>query len=146
MTQSQSVQDVLARIDLFHGLSSRHLGKIAKLGQDVSHQPGQPVATEGRGGYAFHVIIDGQADVTVGGAHRRTLTRGDYFGEISLIDGKPRSATVTASGEQPLRTFAIESASFRHLLETEPTVALPLLMKLCERVRALEAAEHTDGA
>lgn len=139
MTRSQSAQELLGNIDLFSGLSSRHLSKVAKLTREVDHRPGQEIATEGHGGYAFHMILSGRADVTVHGEHRRTLGPGEYFGEISLIDGKPRSATVTAAGDEPLRTLAIESGAFNRLLEEEPSVAHPMLALLCERLRALEA-------
>jgi CRP-like cAMP-binding protein len=139
MTQSRTAQDVLAEVDLFKGLSSRHLSKVAKLAREVEHRPGQEVASEGHGGYAFQVVVSGQADVSVHGEHKRTLGPGDYFGEISLIDGKPRSATVTASGTEPLRTLAIDSTAFDRLLEEEPSVSHHLLVLFCERLRAFES-------
>ena len=73
----------------------------------------------------------------VGGTDRPALGPGDYFGEISLIDGKPRSATVRA--ETPLTTISLASWSFLPILDDQPEVSKQLLKVLCARVRAAES-------
>ncbi len=133
-------RDALAGVDLFAGLSSRQLGKLAKVSKETTHRPGAEIAAEGRGALAFHVITDGAATVTVGGRQVRTLGPGEYFGEISLIDGEPRSATVTATGATPLTTIAIGKTSFSSLIDDEPSIAKALLVRLCGRLRAVEAS------
>jgi CRP-like cAMP-binding protein len=126
----------LAEIDIFRGLSSRQLKKLAGQVREVHLDDGHTVASEGRGALGFHLILDGQDTVSSGGVERRTLGPGDYFGEISLIDGKPRSATIVAKGA--LHTAVIDNTTFQPLLDESPQFARSLLLVLCDRIRALE--------
>jgi CRP-like cAMP-binding protein len=134
---SDSPEEQLARLDLFAGLSRRELKKLVGRSQTVDHEPGKAVAAEGLGALAFHLILDGQAEVSLGGNVIRNMGPGDHFGEISIIDGKPRSVTVTATSR--LRTLVIPYQSFQGLLDTEPTFARALLTLLCARLREVEA-------
>ena len=127
---------VLAAVPLFAGLPSRHLSAVAKLAREVRHEEGTEIAAQGRGALAFHVITDGTATVSVNGTLRRTLGAGEYFGEISLLDGEPRSATVTAG--PGLTTLALTRTDFLRLVDSEPTLARALIVALCGRIRALE--------
>jgi len=81
----------------------------------------------------------GSAEVTVGGSPRGRLQPGAYFGEISLIDGKPRSATVRA-GDEGMKTYAIDRFEFSQVVKTDPDVAHTLLVNLSGRLRECEAA------
>jgi CRP-like cAMP-binding protein len=126
----------LAEIDIFRGLSSRQLKKLAGQVREAHLDDGHTVASEGRGALGFHLILDGHATVSSGGVERRTLGPGDYFGEISLIDGKPRSATIVAQG--PLHTAVIDNTTFQPLIDESPEFARSLLLVLCDRIRALE--------
>lgn len=127
------LHDKLAAVDLFSGLSKRQLKRLAGGGKVISHPEGKVVAAEGEGALAFHLVLEGEFDVTVHGKHVARLAAGDFFGEISMIDGKPRSATVTAV--TPASCFAVPHASFASLVETEPQVAGSLLVALAGRVR-----------
>ena len=89
-------------------------------------------------GVCFYVILEGSADVEVHGEHRITLGAGQYFGETSLIDGQPRSATVVA-GPEGMTAFALTAFDFAPILEENPPVALALLKVLASRLRAAEA-------
>ena len=131
-----NAKTVLAAVPLFAGLPARHLAAVAKLARTVTHDQGTEVAAQGRGALAFHVITDGTATVSVNGVLRRTLAAGDYFGEISLLDGEPRSATVTAG--TGLTTLALTRTDFLRLVDSEPTLARALIGALCGRIRALE--------
>ncbi len=131
------VQAHLARVPIFAGLSSRQLGKLAGASRRTTHQAGHEIAKEGEGALALHIILDGTAEVTVHGSPKRELRAGDYFGEISLIDGKKRSATVTAASD--LHTVAVPHGPFQQLLETEPGFAAGLLTLVCARLREAEA-------
>jgi CRP-like cAMP-binding protein len=132
------ITDGLARVDLFSGLSRRDLARIVRCGEAVDHGPGKEVVAEGRRGIAFHLILEGSADLEIGGRPRGRLEAGDYFGEMSLLDGKPRAATVRA-GSDGLRTFAVTAWEFRRLLEERPQVARALLVTVCARLRQAQA-------
>ena len=96
MARDRAHEAVIADVDLFRDLSKAQLKRLAGAASEVLHPPGKAVATEGGGALAFHLIIEGSATVSKDGHELRTLGPGDYFGEISMIDGRPRSATVTA--------------------------------------------------
>jgi CRP/FNR family transcriptional regulator, cyclic AMP receptor protein len=134
-----SMSQRLGRVDLFSGLSRRDLDRLARSGRTVDHDADKEIVTEGRDGLSFHLVLGGSADVEVGGQHRRRLGTDDYFGEISLLDGKPRTATVRA-GSDGLQTFAITSWDFHSLLRERPEVAHELLITLCARLRDAEAS------
>jgi len=132
------VEAMLGKVDLFTEMSSRHLRALARMGREVDHHAGHKVAVEGQGAMAFHLILSGTASVSIHGREVRTLGPGDYFGEISMIDGRPRSSTVVAV--EPLRTLAIKQVDFLHLLEDEPSVSLQIMRQLCSRLRAKDEA------
>jgi CRP/FNR family transcriptional regulator, cyclic AMP receptor protein len=132
------VVEVLRSTDLFTGVDTRGLKRIAKLAKVVRHDAGAEIAQEGGGAAAFHVIVAGTASVTVRGRARPELGAGNYFGEIALIDGKPRSAAVVATS--PLTTVSLVSWDFRPILKDEPGVAVALLMVMCDRLRAAESS------
>ena len=127
----------LSEIELFQGLSKRQLKKLVSESREVEHAAGHHVAEEGLGSLAFHLILEGEAEVRHGEQALRTLGPGEYFGEISIIDGKPRSATV-AAGDDGLTTFAIPYQSFQNLLDDDPAFARALLTTLCARLREAE--------
>jgi CRP-like cAMP-binding protein len=134
---STALEDTLAAVDIFAGLSRRQIKKLVEAGKEVRSGSGKAVATEGLGALAFHVILEGTAEVTRAGNSLRELGPGDYFGEISMIDGKPRSATVSATSE--LTTFVIPHAQFAELVRREAELASALLVGLCGRLREAEA-------
>jgi CRP/FNR family cyclic AMP-dependent transcriptional regulator len=136
VADSSDTADLLARVDLFTGLSGRQIKRLAERSKEVRHDAGHGVTTEGSLGLGFHLILDGEASVTVGGTERRRLGPGDYFGEISMIDGQRRSATVTA--ETPLRAAYVSHATFEELLDQDPGFARGLLKVLCARLREAE--------
>jgi CRP/FNR family transcriptional regulator, cyclic AMP receptor protein len=130
------LQTRLAGIDLFQDLPKRALRQVVNAGRETSHVDGREVITEGTGAVGFHLITSGQARVTSDGAVRRTLGVGDYFGEISAIDGQPRSASVEAVGE--LHTFLVNPHVLKTVLDENPAVARRLLIVLCKRLREAE--------
>lgn len=114
---------------------------LAASFSDRNFREGQELTTEGQGAAGFFVIESGEAVVTVDGEERRRLGSGDYFGEIALIDGGVRTATITAASDG--RAYGLTSWVFRPLLEKHGTIAWPLLEALAKRVRELE--RHHDA-
>ena len=135
--------DSLREIPLFADLSTRDLKRLAGSMKEMSFGPGDAVVTQGTGGVGFFVILDGRARVTQGGEERAVLAAGDYFGEMALIDGDDRAASVHADGD--LRCAAMTTWNFRPFVKEHPDVAWALLTALVKRVRETQAP-HTVAA
>ena len=132
---------MLGSVGLFEGLSRREREAILNSGKIVEFPEGKAIVEEGATGVGFHLILEGEAKVTVGGRGRATLGAGSYFGEMSLLDGGPRSATVTTI--TPVRTLSITSWAFLPLIDDHPSIARKLLVELSRRLRAVERSlEH----
>lgn len=136
MAADPEIVAALRRTGLFSSLSDAVVRRIASSAKVVQHKAGRQITEEGGGGVGFHLLTDGTASVQVGEVRRTDLGPGDYFGEISLIDGKPRSATVVAQTE--LTTISLVSWTFRPLLDELPELTMGLLLTMCERLRAAE--------
>jgi CRP/FNR family cyclic AMP-dependent transcriptional regulator len=135
MAADPRITDALAATDLFSGLDKRALGRVAEKAKLVKHQAGKAFA-EGTTGIAFHLILDGTVEVSVRDRQPLSFGPGQYFGDISLIDGKPRSATVTAATD--VTTASIVSWEFEPLLLEEPVITKALLLVMCQRLRRAE--------
>jgi CRP/FNR family transcriptional regulator, cyclic AMP receptor protein len=132
--------DVLGSVPLFEGLSKKELAQVNRLGKVVETDAGATLVEEGSHGVGFHVILEGTATVSVEGEQRAVLKAKDFFGELSLLDNGPRSATVTA--ETPLRTLWLDSYDFLGLVDRNPAIARKLLVEVARRLRQLERS-HT---
>jgi CRP/FNR family transcriptional regulator, cyclic AMP receptor protein len=131
--------DVLEEIPLFAGVPARHVRKVASLGGIARFDAKAPIVTAGEAGEAFYVILSGRATIRRGRGRATTkIGPGAYFGEMALLDGAPRSATVVAETETVC--LIVARKPFTKILETEPRVALALLRALAGRVRELEAS------
>lgn len=137
MARDRDSEARIAEVDLFSGLSRSQVKRLAAAAKEVSHPAGKAVSTEGLGGLAFHYILEGTATVSKEGRELRTLAPGDYFGEISMIDGRPRSATVTVV--EPMKVLAIPHQDFEGVIDQDPAFARQLLKTLCARLREAEA-------
>lgn len=133
--------------DLFAGLSRRTLHRIESTGEVKDYSPGALVTEEGAkvsglaafgpGGAYFHLVLTGSGEVRQDGELVGSVSPGEYFGELSLIDGKPRTADVVA-GPDGMTTFALDKWAFAKLLDEHPEVAVPMLSVLTARLRAAE--------
>jgi CRP/FNR family transcriptional regulator, cyclic AMP receptor protein len=128
--------DRLREVAIFRGLDEKELHRIVEVGKEVRFEPGKVVAEQDGGAAGFHLILDGEVSVDVSGRERARLRSGQYFGEMSLIDGQPRSATVRA--ESPTTTFALTSWQFLPLLDEYPSISRALLVELSGRLRRVE--------
>jgi CRP-like cAMP-binding protein len=128
--------DMLAEIPLFSSLSRRHLGRIASCASTKRYAPHSVLVHRGKPADAFYVILDGAAHVDVPG-RKVELRMGDFFGEMALIDGEPRSASVIADSE--VVAMIIPRTKFLKLLETEPKLTLAIMAILTRRIRDMQA-------
>jgi CRP/FNR family transcriptional regulator, cyclic AMP receptor protein len=126
---------VLESLPLFEGIGKRDLRRIVRDAEFAEFPPGESVVLSGERGDAFYLVLGGEATAPAKPAHR-TLTTGDYFGEISLLDGEPRSATVIATSD--LHVMRLRRRAFDQMLERHPSLARKLLVELGTRVRMLE--------
>jgi CRP/FNR family transcriptional regulator, cyclic AMP receptor protein len=124
--------DLLKRAPLFAKLPKKHLAEIASLADEIDLPKGKELTTEGAPGREFFVLIDGAADVRRKGRKINTMKAGDFFGEIALITGSPRTATVTAT--EPVRTLVLTQRDFRTLMRREPEIQFKVLEALAERL------------
>lgn len=123
----------LAAVPLFSDLSKRDLGRILENSKETTHTAGQTVVTEGHEGAGFHMILDGTAKVVRGGRKAATLGPGEYFGEMALLDGGRRTATVEA--ETDLITLYIAQWGFKPLVRDNPQMAWKIVVHLTKRLR-----------
>jgi CRP/FNR family transcriptional regulator, cyclic AMP receptor protein len=140
MTGTKDAETMLKSVPIFEGLSKKELQAVMSSAKEIEYAPGREIIKEGATGVGFHLILEGQANVIVGDHAQAKLGPGDYFGEMSLIDGGPRSATVTA--DSAVRTLSLASWEFTPLLDSNPSIARKMLIELSRRLRAVEST-HT---
>jgi len=109
---------LLKQVPLFQQLSKRELAQVAALADEIDLPAGRTLTTEGANGREFVVLVDGIADVSQDGEVVNTLGPGDFLGEIALVTGEPRTATVTT--RSPSRLLVMNAAAFRSLLHDAP--------------------------
>ncbi|HET7353179.1 MAG TPA: cyclic nucleotide-binding domain-containing protein [Gaiellaceae bacterium] len=124
--------ETLRRVPLFEELDEPELQSIADLMNEANVPPGAIVTAEGGPGDGFFVIESGEAEVTIEGIPRAVMTAGDYFGEIALLLGSSRTATVTASTN--LRCYALTPWDFRTLVEGSPAIAWKVMQSMAARL------------
>jgi CRP-like cAMP-binding protein len=125
----------LRRAPLFENLSKDELERLARVTEDLEVAEGKVLCREGEPAQEFFVIIDGEVEVTRRGERIRTLSDGDFFGEIALLEDIPRTATVTATS--PLRFFVLTRQSFWSMVESMPDVDRKILRALAKRALAM---------
>ena len=128
-----TTSDVLRSVPLFAGMTDRSIDTIAQLASETSLPAGTVLAREGEAGSSFVVIRAGTAAVEQAGAALRQLGPGDYFGEIALIDGGVRTATVRAI--EPIDAVVVERDGFERLMREFPAIRIELLGALTQRLR-----------
>lgn len=142
--RSSNIVEHLHGVRLFRGLTRAQLQKVARVTRVQEARAGEVIVREGTyrsgGGPAFFLIGDGKADVSVRKRKVGTLSAGDTFGEMSLLDGHPRSATITAKTAMTL--YRIRSWDFLKLVKAEPTVAVGLLKTLAAWLRKAEKDKY----
>jgi len=125
----------ISKVPIFSGCSKRELAIIARASKMVSHKEGTVIAREGERGIGLFLIVEGQCKISIGGKTKAKLGPGDFFGEVALLDGGPRTATVTAM--TPVRLIGITGWVFRGLLMEHPSIALKTLEAVAGRLRSV---------
>jgi CRP/FNR family transcriptional regulator/CRP/FNR family cyclic AMP-dependent transcriptional regulator len=131
--------ELLGEVPLFETLSRSHLSRVAALAEEAHYNAGRVIVKRDDPGRAFYVIVEGTAKVVKGrivtAKGEARLGPGDFFGELSLLDGEARSATVVA--ETSMRVVRIERTAFRRLLRDEPDLSIKLLEGMARRTRKI---------
>ena len=125
--------DHLARVPLFSALSKKELQTIGRASDEIEVAKGKVLCEEGKPGHEFFLILDGEAAVKRGKKTIATLDAGRYFGELSLLDRGPRSATVVA--DSPMTLLVLGQREFSGILDQLPGVSRKLLCSMAERLR-----------
>lgn len=123
---------LLKGVPLFAGCSKRELEELAVATDELSLGEGGVLAREGQPGREFFVLVDGGVRISRKGRKLGDLGAGDWFGEIALLTGSPRTATVTAL--TPIRVLVLTDRAFRRVVETMPTIALRVLASVGQRL------------
>jgi CRP/FNR family cyclic AMP-dependent transcriptional regulator len=126
----------LSGIPMFQTFSRRHLNHLAAETDEVSFRPGEHVVEEGLLGETLFVILEGEARVVRNGRKVATLLPGDFFGELSALDGGPRSATIIA--ETPLSAVRLFRRTLMGMIQREPGLTISLLQGIAHRIREIE--------
>jgi CRP/FNR family transcriptional regulator, cyclic AMP receptor protein len=134
--------DLLHGVQLFSGCSNGELGKIASLTTEVHAKAGKVLTKRGDPGLEFFIIVEGKATATRKGVHLATLGPGSFFGELALLDGGKRTATVIADTD--MRLLVLSRGEFNGLHHVAPSVSAKMLAELGARLRS--ADEKLDPA
>ncbi len=131
----------LRAIPLFQGMTDSSIEAIASFTREVAYPDGATLVRQGEAGDSLILIRSGSAGVERDGRPVRTLGAGDFLGEIALVDGSPRTATVVAL--EDIRALVIDRAGFARLMDDFPSVRYGLVSALSQRLRA-RAPSETD--
>ncbi len=133
------VHDALAKVDIFSTLPSDIIDEIVQRGTTHKVGPAKVLVQQGATDSGLQLIVTGSATVSVNGVEKATIGEGAYYGEMSLLDSAPRSATVVA-GPEGATTFSVSPLAFSGLLDAHPEISRGLLTVLVARIRSIESA------
>jgi CRP-like cAMP-binding protein len=127
--------ELLAACPLFTGIGADELQMVAETAAEVEFPAGAVIARAGEIGTGFFIVVDGRVRVIRDAQVIATLGAGEFFGELSVLDGQPRNAQVVA--EEPTRCLALPTWEFERVLLEHPQLALAILRGLARRLRAV---------
>jgi len=134
-TKRESVV-ALKGVPLFADLPKRALQRLAREADELAFDPGESLVEEGSLGETLFVVLQGKAKVVRRGRRVGSVVPGDFFGELSTIDGGPRTATIVA--ETPMKVLRLFRSTLRRLLQDEPAMSLKILDGIVRRIRQVE--------
>ena len=133
MASQDEIVDALAGMALFADLSRPQLQGVAHAFEEHFYPEGERVIREGLTGSAFHIILEGEAQIVVDGTPRVTLGRGEFFGDVSILVGEPPVADVIAL--RPLRCLVLPGPQVEGFLVAHPRVMYRMLQAVARRLR-----------
>jgi voltage-gated potassium channel len=136
MTKRTSYTELLGQVELFRGCTKRELSAIASTTTAVDQPAGAVMCRQGSIGTQAFVIVDGKAVVSIDGVDVAEVGPGSFFGEMALLDGGPRVATVTAA--TPMHLLVLSRPDFNRLILDVPKVARRMLEAVGIRLRQVE--------
>jgi CRP-like cAMP-binding protein len=128
--------EFLGKVPLFQSCTDEEIRAIAEIAQESDFEAGQLIITQGTPGQAFYMILSGRVEIIRDGRSLGAYGPGDFFGEMSLLDSAPRSATIRAL--DPTRCLMLSSWDFKSLIEKNPSIAVKLLEVLSRRLRVAD--------
>jgi CRP-like cAMP-binding protein len=128
--------DHLRRVPMFARMGKRELERLGQLADEIEVGMDEMLAEQGRVGHEFFIVLDGHVTVLDGRRPVAQLHPGDFFGEIALLDGRPRTASVRADGIT--RLLVVGHREFHALMDEFPAVRDTVLAELAERLRRVE--------
>lgn len=126
--------EALKHVPLFARCSEPELRFITSRTDELSVEAGRPLTAQGKPADTFYVLLDGEATVEIDGRTRRRLRAGDFFGEISMLDRGPATATVTTTS--PARLMVMSHPQFRDAIKGNSDLLSRVLEAMAERLRA----------
>jgi CRP/FNR family transcriptional regulator, cyclic AMP receptor protein len=133
MLRKNAKIELLKRVPLFAGCSQKELGEIAMLADELDLPDARNLTRQGTGGWEFIVLVEGAADVFRDGRAVNELGPGDFVGEIALVTGKPRTATVRTRGSS--RILVLTASAFRQLMRDVPSISDKVIAALAARLQ-----------
>ncbi len=129
-------EEFLGRVPIFEHCTPEEIASLATVAQEHSYPAGQLIVTQGTPGQAFYLILSGRVGIERDGSVLGAFGPGDFFGEMSLLDSAPRSATIRAIDDTAC--LMLSSWDFKGLLERTPSIAIKLLEVLSRRLRVAD--------
>lgn len=129
-------QELLEKVSMFAACNKRELGKLASVARERRVPSGTVLTKEGEAGDEFFVVAEGMAEASIRGRKVGSIPAGSFFGELSLLDQGPRTATVTA--ELPTRLLVINAHDFSGVLSEVPSISLKIMRGLATRIRSAD--------
>ena len=144
MAGASDAASLIGVVPFFGGLDEKKRKSIASQGKELSYKSGDTIVDEGTMGVGFYLILDGRAEVRKKGKVLASLQKGEFFGEMSLIDEQPRSADVVAIA--PTRCWALSSWAFSSIVKTNPEIPMMMLKEMVKRLRASQNSQNPSAS
>jgi CRP-like cAMP-binding protein len=137
-TASNDLVEMLEKASLWSGLDRKDLRFILQLSKERKYGTGDLIVQKGEGDVGFYLIVSGSVEIKSNGTILSTLAPGQFFGEMSVIDNQPRSASVVA--KEPTTCLVLSAWSFNALITKHPKIALKILQEFVRRLRNTDKA------